>query len=60
MQTALTTPGSPLTASMLRDITAGNRIEAEQIIGDLLARAKAPSPLLEIIDVHLKAYEAMR
>ena len=60
MRAALTTPGSPLTASMLRDITAGNRIEAEQIIGNLLARAQTPSPLLTIIDVNLKAYEAMR
>ena len=33
----LTQPDSPLTASMLRDLEAGQRIEAEQIVGAVLA-----------------------
>lgn len=35
----LTTPGSSQTSSMYRDLQAGNPVEAEQIVGDLLARA---------------------
>ncbi len=44
----LTTPGSPFTASMLRDIEQGGRIEADHIVGDLLRRSSAASatPLL--------------
>ena len=55
-------PGSALTASMLRDIEGGLRVEGDQILGDLLLRAaKANSPsLLRIADVHVKAYEARR
>jgi 2-dehydropantoate 2-reductase len=55
--------GSPLTASMYRDISAGARIEADQIIGDLIARgdaAKTPVPRLRVIYTHLKAYEKQR
>jgi 2-dehydropantoate 2-reductase len=59
----LTQSGSPITASMLRDIEAGARIEADQILGDLLRRgdrkAGAPS-LLRIAYAHAKAYEARR
>lgn len=57
----LTEAGSPFTASMLRDIEAGGRIEADQIIGDLIARGAArqiTTPLLQIANTHLKAYEA--
>ncbi|MDI9847461.1 2-dehydropantoate 2-reductase [Rhodoblastus sp. 17X3] len=59
----LTQHGSPMTASMLRDIEAGARIEADQILGDLLRRAdgKAGEPmLLRIAYAHAKAYEARR
>ncbi len=58
----LTAPGSAFTASMLRDIEQGGRIEADHIVGDLLRRAaKAPpSPLLSTAFAHLKAYEARR
>ncbi len=53
--------GLALTASMLRDIERGNRIEAEHIVGDLIARgAAADARLLRIAFVHLKAYEARR
>jgi 2-dehydropantoate 2-reductase len=63
---ALTAAGSPLTASMLRDIESGAPIEADHIIGDLLRRrSKADTErgarsLLAIAYTHLKAYEARR
>ena len=59
----LTTEGSPLTASMFRDIKAGARVEADHVIGDLIARgdaAKVPVPKLRIAYTHLKAYEKQR
>ena len=52
--------GSPFTASMLRDTEAGSRIEADHVIGDLLARAKGEAPVLKTAYTHLKAYEARR
>jgi 2-dehydropantoate 2-reductase len=59
----LTTEGSPLTASMFRDIKAGQPIEADHVIGDLIARAdaaKVPVPELRTAYTHLKAYEQTR
>jgi 2-dehydropantoate 2-reductase len=58
----LTAPGSAFTASMLRDIEHGSRIEADHIVGDLLKRASKslPSPLLVTAYAHLRAYEARR
>lgn len=62
----LFSPGSPLTASMLRDIRSSARIEADQIIGDLIHRAETNKkgalnvPLLRIVYTHLKAYESQR
>ena len=59
----LTMSGSGLTASMLRDIERRAPIEADHIIGDLLRRGDeqaGASPLLRIVDAHLKAYEARR
>jgi 2-dehydropantoate 2-reductase len=58
----LTAPGSAFTASMLRDIEQGSRIEADHIVGDLLRRASKapPSPLLATAYAHLGAYEARR
>jgi len=59
-------PGSQMTASMLRDIRSNARIEADQIIGDLIHRAEANRngalnvPLLRIVYTHLKAYESQR
>ncbi|MBR1220462.1 2-dehydropantoate 2-reductase [Bradyrhizobium sp. U87765 SZCCT0131] len=58
-----TAAGSPIMASMLRDIERGARIEADQIIGDLLRRgdkAGVATTLLPIVRTHLKAYEARR
>jgi 2-dehydropantoate 2-reductase len=59
----LTTEGSPLTASMFRDIKAGAAVEADHVIGDLIARgdaAKVPVPRLRTAYTHLKAYEKQR
>lgn len=59
----LTAEGSQLTASMFRDIKAGARVEADHVIGDLIARgdaAKVPVPKLRTAYTHLKAYEKQR
>jgi 2-dehydropantoate 2-reductase len=58
----LTAPGSLFTASMLRDIEQGGRIEADHIVGDLLRRSPnaVPTPLLATAYAHLRAYEARR
>jgi 2-dehydropantoate 2-reductase len=59
----LTTEGSPLTASMFRDIRAGAKVEADHVIGDLVVRAdaaKIPVPKLRTAYTHLKAYEKQR
>ena len=59
----LTTEGSPMTASMFRDIKVGARVEADHVIGDMIARAdaeKIPAPKLRTAYTHLKAYERVR
>ena len=59
----LTTEGSPMTASMSRDIKAGLPVEADHVIGDLVVRAdaaKIPVPKLRTAYTHLKAYEKQR
>lgn len=57
----VTEAGSSLTSSMYRDMTKGAPVEADQILGDLLARAKGVSaPLLTGAYVRLKVYEAAR
>ena len=58
----LTAPGSLFTASMLRDIEQGGRIEADHIVGDLLRRLPTTvhAPLLATAYAHLRAYEARR
>jgi 2-dehydropantoate 2-reductase len=58
-----TVPGSNLTSSMYRDLTKGAPVEADHVIGDLLARGEAnnvPAPLLRATYVQLKVYEAAR
>jgi 2-dehydropantoate 2-reductase len=63
---ALTAAGSPMTASMLRDVETNARVEADHIVGDLLRRRRAVHPnrnqlsLLATAYTHLKAYEARR
>jgi 2-dehydropantoate 2-reductase len=59
----LTAQGSPMTASMFRDIKAGAAVEADHVIGDLIRRgdaAKVPVPRLRTAYTHLKAYENQR
>jgi 2-dehydropantoate 2-reductase len=59
----LTAEGSPMTASMFRDIKAGLPVEADHVVGDLIARgdaAKVPVPRLRVAYTHLKAYERQR
>jgi 2-dehydropantoate 2-reductase len=63
MNGMLTTEGSPLTASMFRDIKAGAPVEADHVVGDMIARgdaAKVPVPKLRTAYTHLKAYERQR
>jgi 2-dehydropantoate 2-reductase len=59
----VTQPGSDLTSSMYRDMTKNAPVEADHVIGDLLARGEAhdaPAPLLRATYVRLKVYEAQR
>jgi 2-dehydropantoate 2-reductase len=60
----MTAAGSPMTASMYKDIVRGSAVEADHIVGDLLGRAPRPDAqapsVLRIAYVHLKAYEAQR
>jgi 2-dehydropantoate 2-reductase len=59
----MTSEGSQMTASMFRDIKAGAAVEADHVIGDLIARGdagKVPVPKLRIAYTHLKAYEKQR
>jgi 2-dehydropantoate 2-reductase len=58
-----TAEGSQMTASMFRDIKIGAPVEADHVVGDLIARgdaAKVPVPKLRVAYTHLKAYEKQR
>jgi len=61
-RSTLTAKGSPLMASMLRDIEGGQRAEGDHILGDLLRRAARPDPhsLLRLADLHVRVYEERR
>ncbi len=59
----ITARGSANSASMMRDLEAGGRVEADPIIGDLLRRAESKrvaTPLLRVAFCHLQTYEARR
>lgn len=58
----LTKQSSTFTSSMMRDIENRARIEADHILGDLLARATSAHShsLIRLAYTHLKAYEARR
>jgi 2-dehydropantoate 2-reductase len=65
----LTAAGSPIMASMARDIARGAPTEGDHILGDLLQRGDSASALpsvaaspsiLRIAHAHVKAYEARR
>jgi len=59
-QLVLTQVGSPLTASMLRDLENGGRVEAAHIVGDMLQRGRklgVDVALLRVAYAHLQAYQ---
>ena len=59
----ITTVGSPLKWSMLRDIERGSTTEGEHILGDMVARATAlgiATPILNLARTHVAAYEISR
>ena len=59
----LTAAGSGLTSSMYRDLMAGERVEADQILGDLLARARragVPVPLVSAAYLQLDLHQRRR
>jgi 2-dehydropantoate 2-reductase len=59
VEARLTEAGSDLTASMHRDMMRGMPVEADHILGDLLALAKgADTPLLRAAFVQLSVYAA--
>lgn len=59
-RSVLALKGSPIKASMLRDIERGARTEADHIFGDLLRRGRDQALLLRAAYIHVKAYEAGR
>ena len=59
----LTQAGSPVKASMLRDLQAGQQVEAAHIVGDMLHRSQAAgleTPLLAAAWCQLQAYVTQR
>ena len=57
---ALTEPGSDLVPSLLQDLRAGRRTEAEHVLGDLVARRPDRAPgLLDAALVRLRVHEAL-
>ncbi|HEX3513337.1 MAG TPA: ketopantoate reductase family protein [Trebonia sp.] len=57
----LTTPGSPFTSSLYRDLRQGRPVEVETILGDLVAegrKAGVHSPLLDAATVALRVHNA--
>ena len=62
-QGVLTAAGSPLTSSMYRDLMAGDRVEADQILGDLRARARranVATPLVSAAFIQLDIHQRRR
>ncbi len=61
MTQRLTEAGSPLTASMYRDMQRGSRVEADHILGDLLERGRkhgVEAPLVRAAYAQLSVYSA--
>jgi 2-dehydropantoate 2-reductase len=60
VRAAMTQKGVPTTASMYRDLAQGGRVEADQILGDLLSRgerAGIDTPLLAAAYAQLSVYQ---
>ncbi|WP_457029619.1 ketopantoate reductase family protein [Kitasatospora sp. P5_F3] len=56
----VTQSGSPLVSSMYRDVVAGRPAEVEQLLGDLVARARelgVATPLLDLATLHLRVHQ---
>ncbi len=61
VRATVTTPGSPLTSSLYRDLVAGRSAEVEQLFGDLLAvaeRVGVAAPLLGLTTTLLRVHQA--
>ncbi|HLX24864.1 MAG TPA: 2-dehydropantoate 2-reductase [Usitatibacter sp.] len=59
----LTDPAGEWSASMMRDMEAGNRVEADHIVGWMLKKARefgVDDTMLSVAYTHLKTYEARR
>jgi 2-dehydropantoate 2-reductase len=59
IQSFLTVKGSRFTASMLHDLEKGNMVEADHIVGDMIARATKAgiaTPNLRMAYAHLQVY----
>lgn len=55
--------GSPMTASMLRDLESGGAVEAEHVVGFMLGKAREfgiYDTMLSVAYAHLQAYENRR
>ena len=62
-RTQLSDPKGQWMASMLRDLQKGGAVEADHVVGDMLARARGfgtPHTLLAVAYTNLKVYEAAR
>ena len=62
-QKQLTDKGSAMAASMMRDLDQGLEVEADHIVGDMLARARRAgqaAPLLTAAYTHLDVYRRRR
>lgn len=60
---SLNQKGSPQAPSMYRDLQSGASVEADQIVGDMVARGRAagiPTPLLAAAYANLSVYQARR
>ena len=58
---AMTTPASPLTSSMYRDLRKGAPVEVDHILGDLLQRGVSKgvaTPLLNAAFINVRIYQA--
>jgi len=63
IKASLTQKGGKSVASILGDIEKGGAVEGQQIVGDMLARARRhgiAAPYLRFSYAHLQAYEARR
>ena len=59
----MTDPASTMTASMLRDMSAGGPTEADHVIGDMIRRAAShgiETPYLKTAYTHMQVYEGQR